>query len=712
MRKAKKIIRYINLNMKLTSIIVGFLFLIILAKMGYVSLATEVDGINLTKMAENHYFLKETLYAQRGVIYDINGKPLAKNANSYKLIAYLSESRTTDPENPKHVVDKDMTTEKLCNILSDELTRPKCIEQVGRLLKQEGLYQTELSTWGYMNEDEKQKVMSLDLPGIDYIELEKKRQYINSSWASYILGYARSNDDGEIEGEMGIEAYFNDELKGKNGYTEYQTDAVGYKLPTNEEFGEEAIPGEDIYLTIDSEVQNILENAVTSFTKGKTQQWTLFAVMDAKNGNILGSATNPNFNPNTLDGLTSYLNPLTSYTYEPGSTMKTFNWLAAMENNIYKGDEKYLSGTLNLSDGTVIKDFNNVGWGEITYDKGFAYSSNVAASNLALKLGVGKLMDFYEACGFGKKTGITLPGELQGTLDVVYESELANASFGQGILVTPIQLMQALTLVANDGVIIKPNIVSKIVDSKGNVTYEAKRSELGSVVSKENAAKIRKLMHDVVYDSFDYDLLYAPSNVEIAGKTGTAQIASEKGGYLTGNYDYIKSFLGFFPYDNPKYIFYFATKQYVGDGASISTTIAGAIKDIANALNATKGESDVDVSKIIELVEYAGKEVDTVRDELQKKGLTPIILGGGKYVTEEYPKKGTKVITSSKVFLLTNDTNYIMPDVVGWSTNEIIRLCNILNIKYTLKGYGKVKQTNFATNEKIDLTKTMEIVLE
>ena len=704
-------VRRIKLNSKLTMTIVGFFFCVIVIKLCYVVLSPNVDGIDLTQFADSRNTAKETLYADRGVIYDVNGKPLAKNANSYKIIAILSPSRTTDMSNPEHVVDKEHTAEAMCTVLATEETMEQCKSDLIGYFSQD-LYQAELGNWGRISEDERQALLALDLPGIMFETLAKKRQYINSSWASYILGYARSNDEGEIVGEMGIESYFNEELSGKNGYVEYQKDAYGYKMATSSEIREDAVPGSDIYLSIDSDVQNILENSITNFSKDKELEWAIFVVMDAKTGAIVGSATNPNFNPNTLENLNSYLNPLVGYQYEPGSTMKIFSWLAALENGIYNGDDTFLSGSVTLSDGTKIKDFNNVGWGTINYDTGFAYSSNVAATNLGLKLGSAKLSDFYDLCGFGDKIGITLPGEEAGSIDFMYESELANASFGQGISVTPIQLLQAMSAFANDGVMVKPYIVSKIVDSNGNVTMESKRTEVERIASSESINKMKELMYNVVYNSFSYNKGYAPSNVTIAGKTGTAQIASPTGGYLTGEYDYIKSFLGMFPYEDPQYVFYFATKQFKGSSNDIYHIVSSTIEDVANIVEVTKGQSDVDSSKIIEISQYISRETANVVEDLKKLGLSPVVIGNGTYVTNQYPLKGSKVISGSKVFIQTNDTTITMPDVAGWSTNELIRFCDFIGLSYTLNGYGKVLSTNILTGTVIDTnTMNLEITL-
>ena len=426
----------------------------------------------------------------------------------------------------------------------------------------------------------------------------------------------------------------------------------------------------------------------------------------------MGSASSPDFNPNTLEGLKSYVNPLVGYTYEPGSTMKIFSWLAAMENGVYDGEEEFMSGSIEVADAKIY-DFNNAGWGMINYDTGFAYSSNVGATKLALKLEEkekGILKKFYESLGFGSKTGIELSGEEKGVLRMTYSSEIATASFGQGITTTPIQTLQALSILTNDGIMLKPYIVDKIVDDKGNITYEAERTELGRKVSSESINKIYDLMYDVVYNGLS--TIWQPNNVTLGGKTGTAQIASPTGGYLTGNTNYIRSFAGVFPYEDPEYIIYISVKQIDGGATPIAKVVTNAVESIANYANITNTDSDIDLSKIINLSNYMSSEVETTTEELEKLKLKVIKIGNGNIIINQYPLKNTKVLEGSKVFLLTNSDEYIMPDMTGWSSSEVMNFCNLIGLKYSFSGYGVVKSFNLTVGEVIDLTKTLEITLE
>lgn len=360
---------------------------------------------------------------------------------------------------------------------------------------------------------------------------------------------------------MGIEGKYNSSLKGTNGKITYQKDAYGYRIANTPTYEEKAESGVDIYLTLDSNIQMYLENAMATVEKDGAE-WASITVADAKTGAIVGSATIPSFNPNTLN-ITNYNSQLTSYTYEPGSTMKIYSFMAAIEEGIYKGDEEYTSGNIIVDD-YKISDWNTTGWGKITYDTGFTYSSNVAAVNLAQALGKEKLLNYYEKFGFGTKTGIELPNEYNGQVEAVYESELASISYGQGMTTTPIQNIQALTSLANGGVVLKPYIIEKIVDTNtGKTTYEGKRTDIGRAVSSSTVNKMIELMDITVNtnDPIATGKRYATDSVRLIGKTGTAQYALANGKYSSGNYNNIRSFAGMFPKDNPEYVIYVSAKN-------------------------------------------------------------------------------------------------------------------------------------------------------
>lgn len=697
----------INVSILMFGLLVLSFFAIII-QLSMVSLKKETDGINLTEFTKNRNTTKEILKAKRGTIYSSNNEILAHSVNSYTLIAYLSESRTTNPDNPHHVVDKEGTAEALASILGAD--KNYILERLNTGVAQKK-YQVQFGIYSLnLNTITKNQIEALGLPGIDFIE-GTKRFYPKSSLAPYIIGYARSIDDGPIVGEMGIEAYYDDELQGKDGYTEYERDASGYRMPHSTPVTEPAEPGQDIYLTLDTQMQLFVENGINDLTQKLEMDWLTISIMDAKTGAILASGSTPSFNLNELE-ISSYLNPLTSYQYEPGSTMKIFSFLAAMENDKYDGSKTYKSGTIRVDD-ALIKDFNGKGWGTITFDTGFANSSNVAATTLALDVGREKLYNYYASLGFGKKTGITLPGELSGDIDFTYKTEVATASFGQGITTTPIQNLQALSIFANKGIQVQPYIVEKIVNSEtGEITYQHERTELGRKASEENTQKVLDLMYDVVFKGPTDGQFFRSKEITIVGKTGTAQIADSNGRYLTGYYDYIKSFAGVFPYEDPQYVVYVSVKKLKGNFRQVANMTTKIVEEIAKYKNIGASIEQIDNTKIITLDNFISTETTNTEEKLKKLGLTIVKLGSGKYIINQYPEKGTKVLVGNKVILLTNDSEYKMPDIKGWSSSEVITLCKLLNIDYTITGSGVVTKSSIEPDTVITNNTKIEITLE
>lgn len=683
-------------------IIVAFLLCFAIYKLFYVALASKVDGVNLKVFAENRNTKTKPLYASRGTIYDNKGDILALSVNSYKLIAYLEPSRTTDPKNPEHVVDKEKTAKELAPILG--LEEEKILEYLNK-----DAYQVEFGSKGRnLTEITKKQIDKLNLPGLDF-EVSTQRYYKMGNFASYIIGYAKTYEDGSIVGELGLEEYFNRELSGKDGKITYQSDAYGYRLPNVPAMTEEAISGSDIHLTIDSSIQLICENGMKELDDNFDFDWALMTIVDAKTGAILASTTSPSFNPNNLNTLESYLNPLVSYTYEPGSTMKIFSWASAIEEGVYDGEDTYKSGSIEVADFTI-SDHNKNGWGVISYDRGFAMSSNVAATKLAQKLGRDKLAYYYDHFGFGKKTGIELSGEVTGSTNFVYETEVATAAFGQGVLtVTPIQMIQALTMIAGDGVMLRPYVVDKIVSEDGTVTYEGSKNEVGQMMKKETAKKMRDLMYIANYDGLTK--MWQPKKVSMSMKTGTAQITSDTGGYLDGEFDNIYSVAGIFPSEKPEYIVYAAVKRIIGAQKDVANMVTKAVDEIATYANITEEETVSSENSIINVGQYISKKTDDIKNELQDK-LNVITLGTGEYIVDQYPLNGSKLVKGSKIYLVTNNDEYKMLDIYGWSLSDVKNYAKLANIKVKSSGYGYVTSQSIVKDTELKKDMTLEIKLE
>lgn len=681
--------RQVNKTPIILFILFLLLFCIIILRLIYLNLSKSIDGIDLSEFSKNRNTKKETLYATRGSIYDINKEVLAQTVDSYTVIAYLDESRSKNSKTPKHVVDTKMTSEKLSPIIN------MTVDRVNELLNQKGLYQVELGPGGKgLSQLQKEEIEKLNLPGIDFIATSK-RYYPNLDFASYTLGYVVSNDNGEMIGEMGIEQYYNDKLTGTNGSLEYQTDANGYKLINNQESPEikiDKIDGMDIYLTIDSNVQLIVERALNTYFESSRAKNGGVIVADAKTGKILASASRPSFDPNVKD-IKNYMDPLVSTAFEPGSTMKTYTYMTAMEKGTYKGDDTFLSGTMKIGEYTI-RDWNRYGWGQITYDYGYLQSSNIGIANLVQKyITKDDLMNYLKKLGFGEKTGIELPNEVSGKINFKYDIEVATAGFGQGITTTPIQHIKALTSISNNGYLLNPTIIEKIVDpNTGKTIYEYKDKKGKKVASESTVNKIKDLMYNVVNSNDGTGNIYHLDGYDIIGKTGTAEYVNVgSSSYTKGSY--IKSFEGMYPKDNPKYIFYI----YL-DKASINTMpdiIKSIIKDVETYYNIAKiNSNDVLSYKIPNLL---NKNIDDVKNELNAKGVKYEVIGSGSKVINQYPLSGT--IVNGRVYIITNKNDINIPNIIGYSRKDVVNLAKILNIEYNIEGNGYVNNYSVEVNE-------------
>ena len=695
-------------------IIASFLFFaLIIGRGAYLALSTNIDGINIKEFSSSRTTRTDTLTATRGKIYDVNGETLAENVYSYTLIAYLDPDRTTNENNPQHVVDKEGTAQALSTVID------MSYEEILSLLNKEGVYQTEFGKAGKsLNEIQKDKILALGLPGIDFIETQT-RYYPNGNFLSYAIGYAKTDSSGEITGEMGIEKQYDDILSGTDGYVTYQKDRNGYKISGTDEIRVEAEDGDDVYLTVDSNIQLFVEQAIAESAKQYAFDGVNIMVADAETGAILASASYPSFDPNTRNDIVSYLDSNVSIGTEPGSTMKIYTYMSAMEAGKYNCNDTYLSGIYTAQDGTQIGDHDRAGWGVITYDYGFAQSSNVAVANLVTKyIDRATLGNYFKKLGFGSKTGIELPNEASGKISFQYETEVINASFGQGILTTPIQNIKALTAIANDGVLLQPYIVDKIVDgSTGEVTYQGERTELGQVASSSTVTKMKQLMHDVV--DFGTGSIYAMEGYDLIAKTGTAQIASTDGsGYLTGEYDVIRGFAGIYPAENPKLIIYATMTRPQSKSARPLSMIIDQI--IVNATQYYGIDTTVDDNEVVDPVvenlmpSFINQTINNATTTLTEMGVTPYVLGNGTKVVSQYPAEGTTITNKEKVFLVTNDdTTIAMPNITGWSLKEVKAFANLLKIPLTVTGNGYVTSQSIPEgtilNQDSMLTVTLEV---
>lgn len=379
------------------------------------------------------------------------------------------------------------------------------------------------------------------------------RRYMNDYFASHLIGYALSQEnDEEIEadiltGQIGLEKSMDSILSGK----------ATYEANLEHNVNVTSMSGSDLYLTLDARLQNYLEDLMTAaFQRYQPEEYGAYLV-EVETGKLLAASQRPSFNLNTREGIElQWQNMLVEEAYEPGSTIKILTMAVAYDLQLYQPNETFLSGSIEVYDQTV-RDYNLVGWGDITFEEGLARSSNVGFVNLVERMGDEEWINQLSNFGFGVSTHSGLPNETSGSLEFDNPVSRIMSGFGQGFAASPMQLLQAYTTIGNDGDMMKIQYINGV---GSNNQFE--EVALASPITAEAANRVLGLMVDTVEAPYGTAKMFKHDDVQIAAKTGTAQIANPNGlGYLTGPNDYYFSVVSFFPAENPKYMLYLSMKQ-------------------------------------------------------------------------------------------------------------------------------------------------------
>lgn len=687
----------------------GGLFFALFIRILFIQATGEVAGQQLEAKAAALYEKDAVLTADRGKILDRNGGIIAEDTLSYRLIAVVDPNATTNKKEPRHVVDPEKTAEILAKYISmDESEIYKILTK--KLSDGRTPYQVEFGVAGRsISHESMTAIKEEELPGIIFAS-DSTRYYPNGPFASHLIGFALKEEqkDGTFKtvGKMGLEYTYNKELTGKNGSMQYESDIFGYLLPNSKKMVKSAENGDDIYLTIDKTIQNFLEESMTDVFEEYNPESMVAIVADPKTGEILAMSQRPTFDPDTRVGLDSWNNNIIESVIEPGSTMKTFTLATAIETNNWHPNAYYQSGSYTLL-GDTIRDHNLNGWGQITYLEGFQRSSNTAMANLLEYIGNDTLIDYFKKFGFGQKTGIDLPGEASGTLLTKWPINYVTTSYGQGSTVTPIQLVQAMTAIANDGEMMQPFVINKIVDSStGEVIKEEKPTVKGKPVSKETAKQVREILASTVTSEAGTAKSFAIEGYEVAGKTGTAYIPRSDGSgkYLTGNKDnYLYSFLGMAPADDPQLIVYVAVKKPKLEATEVgskpvSEVFTSVMQNSLKYLNINP--ADVAEVKTSKMNDFIGQSVENVQLELTNEGLTPIVIGESGKITEQYPQANVPVTKGSIVFLKT-DGAITIPSFENWSLRNILVYRMMSGLSIEIVGEGFVESQSVSANTTI-----------
>ena len=703
--------------------IFGLLFLLMFVRIALIQATGSAEGRNLAATVAEKHTKQESLTATRGKILDHNGSVIAEDEQRYKVYAIITPKISEGLKENYHVVDVDKTARVLAKYI--DLSQSE-IRKIIVKAQKEDKYQVEFNKAGRnLPNSVKKQIEAEKLPGINF-ETQLVRFYPNGIFASNLVGIVKEEEvrDKEtqlftrkVSGEMGIERTYNDELSGTNGKLEYQSDFWGRLLPMKDETIVPAEDGQDIYLTLDKTIQSFLEDSMSQVQKKYKPESMMAVVADPKTGRILAMSQRPTFNLKTREGLeNSWANYLTEQTIEPGSTMKTFTLATAIEQGKWEPNATFQSGQYKVYDATI-RDSNQQGWGRITYLEGIQRSSNVGMANLLKQIGPETFMDSLKTFGFGTKTGIDLPGEVAGKLLNQYPINVVTTSYGQGSTVTPIQMIQAYSAIANDGKMMQPYVIDKIVDPNTGKTIEQHEPTVkGQPISAETAKEVRDTLATTVTAEHGTARKFASEDYEVTGKTGTAQIPKAGGGYSWGKNQFLYSFLGSAPADDPQLVMYIAVQKpnlgekYVGSDPTsevFNSVMDRSLKYLNVAPEQVERADEVEVSNYVEL------GVDDAKQKLAAQKLQPVIIGeGGKQVAAQYPEKDETVLEGAHLFLKTDSDTIQLPSFKGWSLRDVLTYQSLSGQQFTIKGEGFVTKQSLPAGTTLDKNSKLTITLQ
>lgn len=707
-RSMNKMITFIMLFFLISFVGITFRFL-------YIQVSGEVNDVSLHEWAKDIRETEMILPSERGKIFDAQGKLLAYNRPTYRIYAILDEEASKNSTVPRHVEDFERTAKALAPILEMEEKEIISILEEG---KKDNRWQVEFGKQGKdLSKQKMEEINALKLPGIHFME-DSLRYYSNGVFASHILGFTRPNETTEeVEGVVGVEKKYNQLLKGTDGYIKYERDRYNIKLLNSEDIVKEPENGKDIYLTINQKIQVLLEDVLSDVETRYAPERISVIVMKAKTGEILALSNRPSFNPNEISDVENWYNDAISTPVEPGSTVKMFTWAAAIDSGNYNGNEIFQSGRYQVNPKIEpINDHNRgQGWGPISYDEGFRRSSNVAASRLVWeKMGTDTFLEYLKRFHFDQPTGIDLPNEKAGQILYNWPSEKLRTAFGQGSTVTPIQQVKAATALVNEGKMLKPFVVKKIVNPETKETIKEYKPEVvGEPIKKETAEQVIELLSDVVNEEGGTGHKFQLEDYSVIGKTGTAQIPSSRGGYLIGRENYLFSFLGMAPKEDPQLIVHVSVQQpKLKDTETGSDPVSYIFKHVMeNALlyldiepDKEKQETKVEpitFPKIIEL------PVDKAKEKLSHLGFDVVVIGEGKKVVATNIKEDELVLPQAKVLLVTEKAT--MPNVKGWSKRDVMQLTHLLGIQLIDQGSGYARKQSIEEGKPLEGIESIEV---
>lgn len=700
-------------------------------------------GVTLSDQAKKVHEQTVIVPAKRGTIYDRNGAVIAEDATTYNVYAVIDKKYKSATGKVLYVEESQF--KKVAEIFKQYLGMDE--DYVIQQLSQKKLKQVSFGSNGngitYSNMTAIREAMeAAKIEGVAFTT-SPNRSYKNGVFASQFIGQASLQEDKEgnktLKGQSGMEKSLDRILAGQNGVITYDKDRNGNIVPGSDKVSVKTEDGKDVYTTISAELQTYLETRMDVFQEKVKGKYVSATLVSAKTGEILATTQRPTYNADTKQGLDlknlkTWNTILYQDQYEPGSTMKVMILASAIDHGTFPAyNEVYYSNELQVKDATI-RDWDvNMGLTEGRYmniAQGFAHSSNVGMTRLEQKMGNAVWMDYLTRFKFSLPTRFGMGNEAYGGLPGDYVSQ-AMSSFGQGISVTQTQMLRAFSAIANDGEMLEPKFISAIYDKKSDTARKSKKEVVGKPVSGSAAQQTRNYMITVGTDP-EYGSLYSDGPIiqvpgqNVAVKSGTGQMATDQG-YLQGENDYINSVVAMTPAEDPEFIMYVTVQQpevkfSPNNWEELVNPIledAVALKDELNLVTETKALDGVTKEATYKMpsAESLSKELKLKQtispggfaDELRRNLIQPVVLGTGKNIKKMSVSAGTKLKANEQVLLLTDDLDSV-PDMYGWTKENVDKFAEWTGIEITYKGSGK-KVTKQSVKMNTSLNKTKKITL-
>jgi len=691
-------------RIKLRTLLVGgiitLLFVVLIGRVYWVQV---VNADFWTEKALNIWSKSETITPTRGSITDRDGDVLAMDTMAYGLVLnpkVINELGITDFVVSKLHLILDKTTEELRKVVTAKQKDGSYFQW--REVRSGGwkIDKTTADRIVSFREELKEQTKQPSDVGIYLID-QQKRFYPKQKLASHVIGY----EDKEGNAVTGLEASLDEQLKGIEGKIKYKRDGNGVILDNEKVEFEPSRDGKNVKLTLDTDIQHYIEAAIKeTYDKYKPKSISAIAA-DPNTMEILGMANMPNYNPNEYGEAepADFYNHIVRSQYEPGSTFKIVTLAGAVEEGVFDPEETYMSGQIKVGK-DVLRDVKRGGWGPLTFLDGLKRSSNVAFVKLGYeRLKADKMIQYIRDFGFGVKTGVELPGEIGGRVNINpnIPVEVATATFGQGrIAVTPIQQVAAVAAVANGGKLMQPHIIKEFEDPVTKKTEVVQPKMVRQVISEKTSKEVSEYLEQVVSDQKigTGKNAYLPG-YRVAGKTGTAQKV------INGKYSsekFVVSFIGFAPVGNPKIVVYVVVDEpndkFAGGGSVAAPVFKKIVEQSLRHMNiaptlqpeeiAQQKEVTISVPKVVD------QEVAKAKSVLENSALSVEVIGKGSIVKQQIPRQGTSVSQIQKVYLITEERDQLaIPNMRGLSLRDALEICTLLNIRSVTEGNG------FVTNQ-------------